>query len=133
MKPKLISLTYISQATQDMGMLALMRLVSQAILHNKEISVTGVLFYENKRFGQTIEGGEPEILGLWEKIKQDPRHHEIKLIDIKEIADRQFSQWAMRFLGADELVKICPELREVLLELPDQKIELLKVMQVSTI
>ena len=46
---KLITLSYVSRATQDMGMLALMRLISQAVFHNKEIGATGVLFYENQQ------------------------------------------------------------------------------------
>lgn len=129
---KLITLSYVSRATQEMGMLALMRLISQAVFHNKEIGATGVLFYENQQFGQILEGHESDILNLWEKIKQDPRHHEIKLIGIEEIKRRKFPQWSMRFFGADEIVNMNPDLQHVLQNLPTQHEELLSLMRTTS-
>lgn len=43
-QPQLLSLSYISKATQDMGVLALMRLTDQAAQLNQKLAITGVLF-----------------------------------------------------------------------------------------
>ncbi|OYW78898.1 MAG: blue light sensor protein, partial [Polynucleobacter sp. 32-46-5] len=61
-QPQLISLSYISKATQDMGVLALMRLTDQASQLNQKLAITGVLFYENQHFGQTIEGPKKAVM-----------------------------------------------------------------------
>lgn len=55
-KSQLISVSYISKATQDMGVLALMRLTDQAAQLNQKLGLSGVLFYENQHFGQILEG-----------------------------------------------------------------------------
>ncbi len=128
----LISLTYVSKATQHMGMLSLMRLIGQAVSVNKAIGATGVLFYENEWFGQILEGPRSEIMALWEKIKLDPRHHQVRLIGIEEISQRHFPNWSMRFIGAEELSDKAPELRSVLNGLPDHDDSLIKAMRLSS-
>lgn len=47
----LVAISYISKATQDMGVLALMRLTDQAAQLNQKLDLSGVLFYENQHFG----------------------------------------------------------------------------------
>lgn len=128
----LISLSYVSKATHDMGMLSLMRLVDQAVNLNKEIGATGVLFYENQCFGQTLEGRYSEIMALWAKIQKDPRHNQVRLMGIEEIKDRQFPDWSMRFVGADEIAKKVPNLRKILNALPEHDDALLNAMRISS-
>ena len=125
----LISISYVSKATQDMGMLSLMRLIGQAVSLNKEINATGVLFYENQCFGQILEGPRSEIMGLWAKIQLDPRHHEVRMIAMEEIKERIFPNWSMRFVGADQIARRSSELRDVLDGLPENDHALLKIMR----
>ena len=60
----LITLSYISRSTQNMGMLALMRLIDKAVKENKKMGLTGVLFYENQHFLDGLPENDVELLKL---------------------------------------------------------------------
>ena len=57
----LVSLSYVSDATEEFGILALMQLVDKASRRNKSLNVTGVLSFDNGRFGQIIEGKPKDV------------------------------------------------------------------------
>ncbi|MGV0962338.1 MAG: BLUF domain-containing protein [Polynucleobacter sp.] len=130
-QPPLISISYISKATQDMGVLALMRLTDQAAQLNQKLGLSGVLFYENQHFGQILEGPRAEVTKIWEKIQQDPRHHKVRLLKIEEIKERSFPAWSMRFFLAKEIIAKMPNLTGVLDGLPEHEVELLRLMRAA--
>lgn len=106
---KLIELTYVSEPAQGMSFLGLMRLLYHSYLRNLRLEITGALIFENNQFGQVIEGPEDVIELLWEKIQQDNRHKNIRLIERKRIGSRSFQKWTMVFQGDKELFKGLPE------------------------
>lgn len=128
-QPPLISVSYISKATQDMGVLALMRLTDQASQLNQRLDLTGVLFYENQHFGQILEGHPIEVMKIWEKIQRDPRHQQVRLLKMEEIKERSFTAWSMRFFLAKEIIAKMPNLTGVLDGLPEHDVELLRLMR----
>jgi hypothetical protein len=130
-QPPLISVSYISKATQDMGVLALMRLTDQAAQLNQKLGLSGVLFYENQHFGQILEGPRAEVTKIWEKIQRDPRHHQVRLLNMKEIEERSFPAWSMRFFLAKEIIAKMPILTGVLDGLPEHDVELLRLMRTA--
>ena len=130
-QPPLISVSYISKATQDMGVLALMRLTDQAAQLNQKLGLSGVLFYENQHFGQILEGPRAEVTKIWEKIQQDPRHHKVRLLKIEEIKERSFPAWSIRFFLAKEIIAKMPNLTGVLDGLPEHDVELLRLMRTA--
>lgn len=125
----LMSVSYISKATQDMGVLALMRLTDQAAQINQRLGLSGVLFYENQHFGQILEGPHNEVLKIWEKIQRDPRHQQVRLLKMEEVEKRSFPAWSMRFFLAKEIIAKMPNLIGVLDGLPEHDVELLKLMR----
>ena len=127
----LISVSYISKATQDMGVLALMRLTDQAAQLNQKLGLTGVLFYENQHFGQILEGPRAEVTKMWERIQRDPRHHQVRLLKMEEIGERSFTAWSMRFFLAKEIIAKMPNLTGVLDGLPEHDVELLSLMRAA--
>ena len=127
----LISISYISKATQDMGVLALMRLTDQAAQLNQKLGLSGVLFYENQHFGQILEGPRAEVTKIWEKIQRDPRHQQVRLLKMEEIAERSFPSWSMRFFLAKEIIAKMPNLTGVLDGLPEHDDELLRLMRTA--
>ena len=127
----MISVSYISKATQDMGVLALMRLTDQAAQLNQKLGLSGVLFYENQHFGQILEGPRAEVTKIWEKIQQDPRHHKVRLLKIEEIKERSFPAWSIRFFLAKEIIAKMPNLTGVLDGLPEHDVELLRLMRTA--
>jgi len=106
---KLIELTYVSEPTQNMSFLGLMRLLYHSYANNQASGITGALIYENNKFGQVIEGPEKAINTLWHKIQKDDRHKNVRLILSKPISERSFSKWTMIFQGNEEIAKTLPE------------------------
>jgi hypothetical protein len=106
---QLIELTYVSEPTQNMSFLGLMRLLYHSYSNNQALGITGALIYENNKFGQVIEGPEKDIQALWQKIQKDGRHKNVRLIETKFIAERSFSKWTMVFQGSEEVAKNLPE------------------------
>jgi hypothetical protein len=130
-QPPLISVSYISKATQEMGVLALMRLMDQAAQLNQRLGLSGVLFYENQHFGQILEGPRDEVMKIWGKIQRDHRHHEVRLLKMEEITERSFPAWSMRFFLAKEIIAKMPNLTGVLDGLPEHDDELLRLMRAA--
>ena len=110
-KPKdLVELSYLSEAVSDMSFLGLMRLLESARAFNQKHGITGILFYDNQQFGQIIEGERANIMKVWKRIQEDGRHHRIELLEIREIAERSYPEWWLRFYGGESLVRDYPVL-----------------------
>jgi hypothetical protein len=108
---QLIELSYVSKASQDVGILGLMNLLEGAVHRNKSAVVTGVLFYDNGVYGQILEGYPKAIAPIWASICADPRHKDIEILDIDKLPKRRFTNWSMKFYGSEEISKYVPELR----------------------
>ena len=113
-KPKdLVELSYLSEAVSDMSFLGLMRLLESARAFNQKNGITGILFYDNQQFIQVIEGERSAIMKTWKRIQDDKRHHRIELLEIKEISERIYPDWLLRFYGGESLVRDYPALAEM--------------------
>jgi hypothetical protein len=108
---QLIELSYVSQASNDMDILGLMNLLEDAVHKNKRNGITGVLFYDNRIFGQIIEGYPQHVELIWKAITADPRHLEVQVLGINTLQKRRFSNWSMKFHGSDEISQYVPELK----------------------
>jgi hypothetical protein len=108
---QLIELSYVSEATNDMGILGLMNLLEDAVHKNKRNGITGVLFYDNRIFGQIVEGYPQHVETIWKAISTDPRHSKVQVLEINSLQKRRFSNWSMKFYGSDEISKYVPELK----------------------
>lgn len=70
-------------------------IADSARVYNNENSITGVLFYQNDHFFQTIEGNEEDIRGLYNALEFDRRHRVVnKLVDQPSVK-RCFPDWSM--------------------------------------
>jgi hypothetical protein len=113
-KPKdLIELSYLCEAISDMSFLGLMRLLESARNFNKKHGVTGILFYDNQEFGQIIEGERADVMNAWRRIQEDKRHHRIQLLEIRDISERSFPGWLLRFYGGESIARDYPALAEM--------------------
>jgi len=69
--------------------------------NNRHRDITGMLLYSDGGFIQALEGPKEEVLDLYEKIEQDPRHGStITLLD-RSAEERAFSEWEMGFKQVD--------------------------------
>jgi Sensors of blue-light using FAD len=126
---QLVELSYVSKATQAMGLSSLIHLFDISHKWNQGHELTGVLFYENEHFSQILEGRREDVLLLWEKIQKDHRHQILHQIAFNVIERRLFPNWALRFYGGDQIAKDVPHLAGVLDGLPSHDVELLKIMR----
>lgn len=88
---------YSSQATEAMTLTTLVVLLMQARALNERQHITGALVYGDGQFMQVMEGEEAVIKTLYERIVQDPRHHNVRKLAEGPIAMRSFTQWSMAF------------------------------------
>ena len=65
--------------------------------NNAKRSVTGILISKDRIFLQYIEGPEAQVAELFEKIKSDKRHWDVKVVHQGSIKDRVFFDWEMGF------------------------------------
>ena len=126
---QLVELSYVSKATQDMGLSSLVSLFDFSHKWNQDHELTGVLFYENSHFAQILEGRREDVLFLWAKIQKDQRHKILHRIEFDEIDQRLFPNWALRFYGGDQIARDVPHLTGLLDGLPSHDVELLRIMR----
>jgi hypothetical protein len=95
----LVCLLYASTASDDDP--DLRQIVEDCRRENALHDVTGLLLYHDGRFLQCLEGGRGDVLSTFERIKGDPRHHDVTLLSVEEIAERRFPDFAMSFQRVD--------------------------------
>ena len=125
----LIEFSYISRSKNSFSNLQLIQLFDKAFNFNTANRITGVLFYENRYIAQILEGTREDNSHLWKKIQNDNRHVIIRELGFREIDQRTFPSWGMRFFGADQISKYVPNLKEHLNSLPENDSKLLTLMR----
>jgi hypothetical protein len=101
---------YVSQATTPMEAAELEQLLTHSRKWNTTKGLTGLLIYrysidaESGYFIQMLEGDEREVRAVFEKIKNDKRHHTILTFGHGEMESRMFGEWAMGFKNVDDVV-----------------------------
>lgn len=93
----LIQLIYVSTASKEMGVNDLATILNTSAQHNQKTEITGMLLYGQGRFIQVLEGSATDVDELMSRIKVDPRHHYVNVIDRHVIRSRDFSNWSMGF------------------------------------
>lgn len=93
----LISLSYTSAATRLLSVAELVELIEQIRPKNERLGVTGLLLYSGGNVIQTLEGTTSVIDELFDTIRVDPRHGDVRVVDWREADARSFSQWSMGF------------------------------------
>jgi hypothetical protein len=76
-------------------------LFSAARSHNKRHGITGALLLSDECFVQTLEGDEDVVEALLGRIRVDPRHDELEVLDTGLAPGRVFARWAMAKVADD--------------------------------
>lgn len=64
---------------------------------NEEHNITGCLLYHNDEFLEILEGEEEIVKSLYERIKTDPRHNDVMLLNEGYTQERLFKNWSYAF------------------------------------
>ncbi|MCD2168181.1 MULTISPECIES: BLUF domain-containing protein [Microbacterium] len=97
MSEPLVSVSYVSTATEPFDDDRLAELLAQSRRSNHEHDLTGMLLYRRGRFFQVLEGSTDAVDELMTKIRRDPRHAEVRVLLSEEIDERRFSEWTMGY------------------------------------
>jgi len=99
---------FTSQALKEFNQSELFDLVQKAQVYNASHGITGMIIYEQGVFTEVLEGEKEELEILMNKILQDKRHHQIRVVRDIPVESRHYQEWLMGFYsGADDkLIKL---------------------------
>ena len=103
----LVRLMYVSRAADSVNQNELVAILKKSKANNVNVGVTGVLCFSAGIFLQVLEGGRSAVSALYNKIANDPRHHDVVLLSYEEIGERSFAGWSM---GRANLSRLNPAL-----------------------
>jgi hypothetical protein len=91
----LAQLVYVSSRKSTCSDQEIEKILSACQKNNPHAEATGVLLYSKDKFIQYLEGDSKQLLALFDKIKQDPRHEQVKMISYGPIQEKAFPSWHM--------------------------------------
>ncbi len=98
-------LIYVSKGRTRFDDASLKTLLTQCRPINQANAVTGLLLTQGDHFMQIMEGREEDVQRTFDRIRNDPRHENIRVVARGYKQTRMFPQWEMghRPLGPDSL------------------------------
>jgi hypothetical protein len=90
-------LVYTSHARAPYTQEDLIDLLRQSRNYNVQHNITGMLLYLNGKFIQVLEGDKEEVVALYERICQNPRHLRVMKVMEGNSRARLFKDWSMGF------------------------------------
>jgi hypothetical protein len=91
----LVHYIYASSLSEGYDSSELDLILKKARHNNEELDVTGMLLFDQGSFFQVLEGEEPVVASLYEKISLDERHSNLVKIIVEPIEERSFWNWSM--------------------------------------
>jgi hypothetical protein len=82
----------LAQAEQDV---LLRELLVRSQANNRRDGITGLLVADDLWFVQILEGAQKVVWNTYERIRADTRHRAQVLLDVRDVDERQFSEWSM--------------------------------------
>jgi class 3 adenylate cyclase len=96
-------ITYVSHQSKPMSSEQINALGELAAAQNARQDITGILIYSAGLFYQVIEGPEEKIDSLFEQIKEDKRHTNIFVLEIKgDYEEKRYSNWSINTINLEE-------------------------------
>ena len=104
---------YASRALHDFDDAELVTLLLRARAVNEDHDVTGMLVYAARSFLQAFEGDDASVEVVWDRIRLDDRHAELRVLAAGPVLDRSVRDWSMGFehVAAEELERTLPGYR----------------------
>ena len=95
----LYRLLYVSENQIEAGQGALARELSSILKasnrNNRPLGLTGALVFDDLWFLQVLEGERDDVWRTFERIRTDPRHDGVRLVEFLEVEERTFGNWWM--------------------------------------
>ncbi|ULB12391.1 BLUF domain-containing protein (plasmid) [Cereibacter azotoformans] len=96
---RLLRVAFASRASAVLTGSALDDLVAASAARNRQSRLTGVLIRSDEILLQWVEGPPDAVCALMQRVGQDPRHHDPRLLAAGWIDRRRYPHWPMRLLA----------------------------------
>jgi hypothetical protein len=103
----LVRLLYASRAVEPLTQDVIDDILSSSRKANQATGITGLLCHSGDIFMQVLEGGRDAVSALYNRIANDPRHHNVVVLHHEEITERRFAGWTM---GQVNLSRVNPSI-----------------------
>jgi hypothetical protein len=100
---KMFRIAYVSTASAYFDEPEIRRLLKHSIEQNARSDITGILLHKDGQFMQLLEGDEEDVMATFNRISNDPRHHNIFVLIKQPVEQRHFPGWFMAFRDLDRL------------------------------
>ena len=101
--PEVRQIIYVSAAKKPFSAAELTGLLLKARANNRRLGVSGLLIHREGSFFQILEGEEPTLSALYDRIAADPRHDRIATLQRESTpVQRTFGDWSMGFVEGDQ-------------------------------
>lgn len=101
----LFRLIYASRAAEALTTTDQEQILESSRRNNGKAGVTGLLAFGAREFLQCLEGSREAVNATYARILSDPRHHDIQLIDCRDVDRRWFGEWGMHGLPPSRLTR----------------------------
>ncbi|MBN2971560.1 BLUF domain-containing protein [Roseomonas aeriglobus] len=92
---------YISTAAGTAGTIDANEILAVSRRNNTSDGVTGLLYFDGKRFLQALEGEPAAVARALSRIEGDRRHRAIVILSDRTVEEREFGSWSMAYRAAD--------------------------------
>ena len=77
-------------------------ILTSAKKNNKNLNITGMLLFDYKHFIQVLEGPEESVVALYDSIRRDRRHSNVRTVEKTTVEQRRFGHWDMGFAHLEQ-------------------------------
>ena len=102
----IVRLIYASRLKKKLDHAAVEKIADVSRRNNKKLGVTVALCYSPRGFLQILEGPANAVNELYNRIVRDTRHSAVTLLEYAPIPYRDFANWSMAYVRADEIAHV---------------------------
>jgi hypothetical protein len=95
----MLQIVYISTARGEVTPAEVQRILTTSRRNNGRDGITGLLFFDGKRFLQALEGEPARVEAAIARIRADARHGGVVVLSQRQVDAREFGEWAMASRG----------------------------------
>ena len=92
-----MSLVYLSRPA-DLNAADVQDIWVHSLEYNEKHEITGGLYFGGDMFFQVLEGVEPKVEHVFDKINKDARHTDVKVLAINDVATAMFRDIPMKMV-----------------------------------
>lgn len=102
---KLVRLIYASTLSPDITGQTLKDILEVSTANNRRDHITGLLAYNDTYFMQLLDGPQLEVNQLFQRLLNDSRHTDVRLLYYDQLSSAVFYDWSMQLLAIPPFIK----------------------------